>query len=159
MQGDTRPAWLEERRSQEVHVWKIAVGVAAGILVASAIGFFVRVSMINHAVGEFTRATSNIVRDMNQQTAREQERQERAKAVAAQQESVRRADEAARQRAHEAAVQRAQELQFAKDQAWNRYYRKPASCQNADGQAFVECANHHIRAKRQFEELWAAGKL
>jgi uncharacterized membrane protein len=159
MQGDTRPAWLEDRHKPEFDVWKIAIGVAVGILVASAIGYFVRIAMINHALGEFTKTTSNIVRDINQQTAREQERQERARSLAVQQEAARIADQAAKQREREAAIQRSQEFRLAKDEAWSRYYRKPAACENADGQAFVDCANHHIRAKRQFEELWAAGKL
>ncbi|HYD76829.1 hypothetical protein [Ramlibacter sp.] len=159
MQSDSRPAWLEERRKPELDVWKIAVGVATGILVASVIGYFVRLAMINHALGEFTKTTSNIVRDMNLQTARQQERLERAKEAAIQREAARRAEEAAKQRAHEAAIRHAQELQLANDEAWNRYYRKPAFCENAEGQAFVDCANHHIKAKRRFEELWTAGKL
>lgn len=159
MQGDTRPAWLEDRRRPEVNVWKIAIGVAAGVLVASAIGYFVRVAMINHALGEFAKSTSNIVRAMNQQSALEQERQQRAKAIARQQEAERRAIEISKQREHEAALEHARALQQAKDKAWSKYYLKPTTCETAEGQAFVECANHHIRAKRQFEDLWSAGRL
>jgi hypothetical protein len=38
--------------------------------------------------------------------------------------------------------------------------KRPAHCADpATSQVMVECANEHIRAKRRFEELYAAGKL
>jgi len=43
--------------------------------------------------------------------------------------------------------------------AWEKFYKKPAHCDKAEGQAFVECANGYIRAKSDFEKQYAAGKL
>lgn len=159
MQGDTRPSWMEERRRGDVDVWKIAAGVALGILVAGAIGYFVRLWFISQALSGFNQSMSAIVRQSNEQAAQERQRQEQIRAIAAQRDWERRQQEAEIQRAREATIQQAQERQSAKESAWSRYYRKPAACENADGQAFVDCANQHIRAKRQFEQLWAAGKL
>ena len=47
-----------------------------------------------------------------------------------------------------------------KERAWNKYYKKPATCEgNLTNEAMTECANHYVRSKRQFEEAYAAGKL
>lgn len=46
-----------------------------------------------------------------------------------------------------------------KEAAWQKYYKRSAQCDKPDGSGFVECANQHIRARRTFEALYAAGKL
>ena len=47
-----------------------------------------------------------------------------------------------------------------KQRAWSRYYKKPPYCEeNPSSDVLIECANHYIRARRQFEEAYAAGKL
>jgi hypothetical protein len=47
-----------------------------------------------------------------------------------------------------------------KQRAWARYYKKPPHCDdNPTSDTLVECANHYIRARRQFDEAYAAGKL
>ena len=47
-----------------------------------------------------------------------------------------------------------------KARAWARYYQRPASCEgNPSTEQLVECANHFIRSKRQFDNDWAAGRL
>ena len=44
--------------------------------------------------------------------------------------------------------------------AWARVYRRPAACEgNPSSEQLVECANHYIRARREFEERWKAGQL
>jgi hypothetical protein len=46
-----------------------------------------------------------------------------------------------------------------KELAWARYYKKPAQCEISPGRdTIVECANHYIRARREFEAAYAAGK-
>ena len=46
-----------------------------------------------------------------------------------------------------------------KERAWARFYKKPAACEETPPKAsMVECANHFIRAKREFEQLFEAGK-
>ncbi len=47
-----------------------------------------------------------------------------------------------------------------KQRAWARYYKKPPYCvDNPTSDTLIDCANHYIRARRQFEEAYAAGKL
>jgi len=47
-----------------------------------------------------------------------------------------------------------------KERAWALFYKKPAACDEIPPKAsMVECANHFIRAKREFEQLYEAGKL
>lgn len=59
------------------------------------------------------------------------------------------------ERAHRAA-QRAADR---KERAWAQFYKKPPQCDdNPTKTTMVECANHYIRAKREFEETYAAGK-
>ena len=47
-----------------------------------------------------------------------------------------------------------------KERAWAKLYKKPPQCDDPSaGEPFVECANHFIRARREFEQAYAAGKL
>jgi hypothetical protein len=46
-----------------------------------------------------------------------------------------------------------------KEAAWQKFYKRPAHCDRPEGPQFVECANQHIRARRAFDTLYAAGKL
>jgi cytoskeletal protein RodZ len=42
---------------------------------------------------------------------------------------------------------------------WARFYKKPPQCDdNPNRDVMIECANHYIRAKRQFDEAYGAGK-
>jgi hypothetical protein len=65
-----------------------------------------------------------------------------------------------RQRAREAAQQSALDAARRKERAWERWYQRPAFCnENPTSAQMVECANHHIRARKEFEERYAAGRL
>jgi hypothetical protein len=56
-------------------------------------------------------------------------------------------------------VQAANALQKNKDQAWAAFYSAPASCEHpVDWAAQVECGNLYMRAKKRFEEQWAASQ-
>ncbi len=45
-----------------------------------------------------------------------------------------------------------------KAQAWNEFYKKPRHCvEHPSADTLVECANHYIRAKREFEAAYMAG--
>jgi hypothetical protein len=101
MNGDTRPAWLDEQRRSGTDPVKIALGVAAGILAAGAIAFFARLWLVNHVVGQMNEAVMTINKQTQQQIERERERAAAAQAAARQQEAERKAMEAAVQRARE----------------------------------------------------------
>lgn len=49
-----------------------------------------------------------------------------------------------------------QEVEFDKEGAWLRWYKRPAAC--AEGNS-VECGNDYIRKRREFEALVSAGKF
>jgi hypothetical protein len=54
----------------------------------------------------------------------------------------------------------AAEVARRKERAWDRFYRRPAVCEgNPSAEQLVECGNHFIRNRREFEERWRAGKL
>jgi hypothetical protein len=46
-----------------------------------------------------------------------------------------------------------------KEAAWQRWYRKPGRCEVITDGNRVDCANQYIAARRQFERLYAAGKV
>lgn len=65
-----------------------------------------------------------------------------------------------RQRARETAEQHAIEAARRKERAWQRFYQRPDFCaDNPTAAQMVQCANHHIRARKEFEDRYAAGKL
>lgn len=56
-----------------------------------------------------------------------------------------------------AAQQAADDLEKRKQAAWAAFYKPPAFCEHPPAwQDQVECGNQYIRAKRQFEKLWAS---
>jgi hypothetical protein len=47
-----------------------------------------------------------------------------------------------------------------RERAWAAFYKRPASCDgNPTTDQLIECANHFIRSKREFDERWKAGNL
>lgn len=148
---------------QETPLWKIIVGVTLGALLAGFIGWAVRLWMINQAVQHLTdtanQASQRILENSNRQMQalqqREAERREAAE-LGKRQEAQRLA---LMQRQQAQAQMQAMAAETAKEDAWKRYYQRPAHCDDAVGDAFVECGNHFIRAKRKFEALYEAGKL
>ena len=46
-----------------------------------------------------------------------------------------------------------------KAREWARFYKKPPQCDdNPNKDLMIECANHYIRAKREFDDVYGAGK-
>jgi uncharacterized iron-regulated membrane protein len=83
-------------------------------------------------------------RDAARQTRTQQQDAQRLQTITAQQ----RAEEEARSAEAEAVDRKAK--------AWEKFYRKPAVCNDANT---MDCANAFIRAKRTFEEKYARGEL
>jgi hypothetical protein len=53
-----------------------------------------------------------------------------------------------------------QEQRRRMERAWQAFYQRPAACDhNPTPQQMIDCANHHIRTRREFEERYAAGRL
>ncbi len=65
-----------------------------------------------------------------------------------------------RQRARESAQQAAVEAARRKERAWQRFYQRPDFCaDNPTAALMVQCANQYIRARKEFEERYGAGRL
>lgn len=65
-----------------------------------------------------------------------------------------------RERARETAQQAAVDAARRKERAWQRFYQRPDFCaDNPTAAQMVQCANHHIRARKEFEERYPAGRL
>ena len=54
----------------------------------------------------------------------------------------------------------AAEVARRKELAWSRYYKRPPACEgNPTADQLIDCANHFIRSKREFDERWRTGTL
>lgn len=78
------------------------------------------------------------------------------KAQTQQQDAQRLQTITAQQQAEEEARRLEAEAVDRKAKAWEKFYRKPAVCNDANT---MDCANAYIRAKRTFEEKYARGEL
>ncbi len=65
-----------------------------------------------------------------------------------------------RLRARETAEQAAVEAARRKERTWQRFYQRPDFCaDNPTAAQMVQCANQYIRARKEFEERYSAGRL
>ncbi len=85
-----------------------------------------------------------------------QQRTEQLKVELAQEQT--RQQEAKQQQAAEEA--RKQALAQQKEAAWFKWYKEPEGCQAFQSDKhMVECINHKMRSKKEFEALWVQGKI
>lgn len=138
---------------EETRIWKIAVGVVLGVALAGVIGFFVRAWLAQQAIKQIGEQASQMLLQQQRAAAEMQRR-------AAEREDARRAELARTLREQEQAKRAALDEQIRRERAWQKFYKRPAKCdENPNSETMMQCANEHIRAKRQFDELYAAGKL
>ena len=153
-----RPSF--DRPRDDMLMWKIAGGVAIGMIVAAlAIGAVERYRM-QVALDEAARMFRGFTSGLQESSARSAEaaRQRDAQRVAAERQARELA--AQQQRSAESAKRAAQEEAARKERAWASFYKRAPHCDNApNDQQMVECANQHIRARRQFEDAYAAGRI
>lgn len=155
--------------------WKVAAGVAVGIVLGGVLVYAAERYQAQAALVEAARSFEQMIRGADptaagapgqrpaagqaasqpsrdpttHETAAEPERAAEPAAAAAP-DAVEREAEAQR---------RAQQAADRKERAWASYYKTPAQCDDNPTRAtMVECANHFIRARRQFDETYAAGK-
>ena len=135
---------------------KLALQIAAGLVIGTLTLWMLSLLLVgaaaNHVGGEATKM-------MEQQTARAAERSQREH-VRQQEAALDRwqAQAAAADAEHRHALElaAAAERQAAKERAWLEYYRAPADCEQPPSwEAQVECGNHYMRAKAEFDDRWA----
>ena len=123
--------------------------VALGILLASALAFAVRIVFFSYVVEEVKATTNQIVQRQHDRLEQLQKEQRNAES---------RKQEQARSAAHQHQIE--QQLAMKKEQAWFKWYKAPPGCDVWKSQDhMVECVNHQMRAKAEFNKLWDQGKL
>jgi hypothetical protein len=151
--------------NSKVLVWLalIIVGTAIGGLIAYFAARWYETRQVEVAFKQFAAAVGPIATKtqgemaaINEQVRRAQalERERAARELAERQAAERRAREAeiARVAAVNAEVAR-------REAAWKKFYVPSAACKNPDNRNTMECANEHLRAKKEFDKKWAASEL
>jgi len=148
---------------KETDYFKITLAVIAGIVLAYFLIQAVERWRINQALQEFNRQAEAMLRSTQEETNRRMAEELRARELAAFQEHVRKAEQdrtrAAQMRVEVESKKAALAADEARELAWKKFYTKPAHCDAAVGPALVECGNQHIRARREFEQRYAKGRL
>ena len=143
---------------------KLAIQIAAGIIIASAVIGVGRHLYLRAQLEAAGRAFQQMQADMERQSAErrarlqaeQRERQRHKKAA----EQAQLEANAARIRAEAEEARAKQEAAAQKAAAWAAFYKPAKKCDNPpDWDAQVECGNAHIRAKDEFERRWARREL
>lgn len=133
-------------------IWKIALGIVLG----SFLLFLGRVIVLWYAVGIVAESADEIAETANEFADRQQERIRERECLRIEAERRKREQQQAVARQRQLAQLRAQQ----KDQAWMRWYQEPKGCDDWESEKhMVECINHKMRAKKEFERLWDQGKV
>ena len=139
---------------------RIALGLlAAATLAFAGLGWIVH-SRSEAAAEVKLRSQPNVLQETQREGKKlqlEAEARDAARQTRAQQQDAQRAQTiSAQQQAEEEARRLEAEAVDRKARAWEKFYRKPAVCNDANT---MDCANAYIRAKRTFEEKYARGEL
>jgi hypothetical protein len=157
--GGSAPA-ARARRSMSRHPIALIVAAVIGVAVLTIAVQAYLEWRARVALEEVLRAGAEATRKLQLQF--EQQRRDAVAAEQARQLQLERQEAShaqairAQQQAQEDARQAILAEADRKERAWLKFYRRPASCNDA---ASMECANGYIRAKRAFEDKFARGEL
>ena len=146
-----------------IHPWQIVAGAAVGIVVGAVAMALAGPDSAQQAIVQGVASFNRILHGGSPGPSRPDKASPRQAADEAAASKLR--DQQARQlradqNAATGAGSEAAEAAARKERAWAKFYKKPAQCEgNPNNDTMVECANHFIRAKRQFDEAYAAGRL
>jgi hypothetical protein len=140
--------------SEEWPLPKVMAYVFALLIGLALVGLGVRwiqLRMAEDAVKTINASSAAASAEIRRSLAEAQQRADREKAerAAAQRRAI---DE---QNARIAALQ---DQERRREQAWSHFYVPSEFCKNPDSRATMECTNEHARAKREFDQRWAAGR-
>jgi len=158
-------------------VWKVAAGVAVGVVLGGALVYVADRYLTQQATAEFVQSIRQLmpgadrsaerqpVEPKHQAAAQEAATLSREQEAQQRQAEQQRVAEAIERSLHDEADRKAQATRQAtqaaaerKERAWARFYSRPPQCDDNPTKAMmVECANQFIRARRQFEESYASG--
>lgn len=132
---------------------KLVLQIAAGILLAGLVTFWLSSMMVAGAVRQAEKEMAVAARNMRAQSEAIQAQAEARRAEA----NARRARELEQRNAVLRMQAEAQAYRSAMEKAWIQEYREPRECEHpANDRVYVECRNRYMRARREFEARWQA---
>ena len=158
--GTGSPPAGRSARSMSRHPIALVLAAVIGVTVLSIAVHAYLEWRARVALEEVLRAGAEATRKLQLQL--EQQRRDAVAAQQARQLQLERQEAShaqairAQQQAQEDARQAIVAEADRKERAWVKFYRRPASCNDA---ASMDCANGYIRAKRSFEDRFARGEL
>ncbi|MCP8465903.1 hypothetical protein NK553_18285 [Pseudomonas sp. ZM23] len=137
---------MARRRSQSFQSWSLGL---ISVIITGLVMYYARVAAIDYFAARQMERTQAALEKIQQQATRQQQQQFRPAPSPAP------VDE------YDAQVMKAaDESQRQHDAAWEKYYQEPRGCNNwRTDQQMVECLEYKSRAKREFEQKWAAGEF
>jgi lysophospholipid acyltransferase (LPLAT)-like uncharacterized protein len=140
----------EEQFLRKMIIWVVGMVIAAACLFGVATWY--QRFVVRTATESMAKTTTAIQKQAQDMAAQAQARAEREKAERA--EAKRRQEEA---EANRIAALNAEAAR--REASWAKFYVPSPFCKNPDNRNTMECANEHLRAKKEFDKKWAAGEL
>ena len=152
---------MARRRPLTFQAWALGL---IGTIITALVVYYARVAIIEQMGQRQIAHTQAALQKLQEQQAR-QAAARKQQALERQHRQTMSEQEAQRQAAADS--RRAIEAQRARiderrrhDAAWESFYKPMRGCEIWQSDShMVECQNHKIRAKREFEQKWAAGEI
>lgn len=136
--------------ARKMIIWVVGMVIAAACLFG-ILSWYQRF-VVQTATETVTKAASAVQKQAQDMAAQAQARAEREKTERAEAQRLQREAEASRIATLNAEAAR-------REASWAKFYVPSPFCKNPDNRATMECANEHLRAKKEFDRKWAAGEL
>ncbi|MDH4564098.1 hypothetical protein [Pseudomonas sp. BN411] len=152
---------MARRRPLTFQTWALGL---VGTIITALVVYYARVAIIEQ-MGQRQIAHTQAALQKRQEQQAQQVAARAQPALQRQHRQTMSSEEAKRQAAADS--RRAVEAQRARideqrqhDAAWESFYKPMRGCDNWQSDShMVECQNHKLRAKREFEQKWAAGEF
>lgn len=130
-------------------LWKAVLGV----LVVTFGVYIGNILYVRFVINQAEKAMNSVA-----QIARDQAEKARMQQIQLEQERTRQKQMELDFKREQLAEQAAQlEAARLKEEAWDRFYKKPAKCNDISKQeVMIECGNFYIKEKKRFEAIWAS---
>ena len=113
---------------------KIALGLILGYVIILA----ANIALASYAFDQVTKSTNKMLQQQQQKRLNKKLRKEELERLEIQKK------------------QQGKLLALTKDKAWFKWYKEPKDCSSwKSDNHMVECTNHKMRAKKQFNKIWA----
>ncbi|MOA05070.1 hypothetical protein D3C78_1246510 [compost metagenome] len=137
---------MARRRPLSFQAWVIGL---IGTIVTGLIMYYGRLAIIENMSQRQVAHAQAALQQLQQQNTQRQHQLQSSQRAQRQQDD------------YDAQVMKAAaESQRQHDAAWEAFYKQPRGCDNWQSDShMVECQNDRLRAKREFEQKWAAGQI